>query len=82
MSGRISGREFLVRMSIWLLFLLTYAIGLILYDWSLLSPDGLTRMVKILAYTTIPAFLLHQWILNRRKKTRNGPKPGDDGGQG
>jgi hypothetical protein len=65
---RISVHVLLVRMSVWLLSLVVYAVGFVLYNCSLLSPNGLGRMFKITAYTTIPIWLLHQLILNRKKK--------------
>jgi hypothetical protein len=80
MLGRISGRELLVRMSVWLLFLVVYVVGFVLYDCSLLSANGLTRMFEITACTTIPIFLLHQWILNQKKKVGNDPQSGSDTG--
>jgi hypothetical protein len=70
MLGGISGRELLRRMSVWLLSLVVYVVGFILYDCSLLSAERLTRMFKITVCLTIPFFLLHQWILHRKKMTR------------
>lgn len=80
MLKRISGGELLARMTVWWLLLLSILVGFVLYDFALLSPEGLTRLLKVTVSIAIPAFLLHQWVLNRRKK-RKSSGFGNNGGE-
>ncbi len=68
MPRRISGRELLLRMSVWLLICMIFAIGLILNSFDVLSADGLTRLFKVTAVVAIPLFVAHQLALNRKKR--------------
>lgn len=71
MLRRISGRELLVRMTVWWLFLAALLVEFVLYDLALVSPAGFTRLIKITISLYIPLFLLHNLVLNRKRKSND-----------
>jgi predicted permease len=58
----------LKRMSVWLVAILIYIVGFVFYDFDLLSAKSLTLLAKIVFWISLPTFLVHQWMINRKQR--------------
>ncbi len=78
--GSITIREVLKSIVTCWLFLTALLIEFVPHNFGVLSDNGLGQAITITVCMYIPLFILHLWVLNRRKrnslkKTNLGPPP-------